>query len=355
MIKKALLLAISIQNVIGIVSAEKPNQMLFNATQPNHIFVNNRILAKVNEKPISTIDVMKKMDLLFYRQFPQYASSVEARYQFYNMNWKPVLEEMVEKELVLADADAVKMEVSNGDVRQEIETYFGPNIIANLDKAGLTYDEASKMVKEDLMIRRMMMARVNAKAVRAVTPADIRREYDAFAVSDAAPDQWRYQVVSIRAKDAVEGAEAATRAYRLLAEENIATDQLLEKLKEESLMDEGTTFSISDEFVHNGKQVSEEYKTTLSSLGSGTFSQPIAQQSRATGEMVFRIFYLKELIPGGAPDFSLVEIKIKNMLVDKEIQKETERYISKLKGHYDIQTGEKYNMYSEDYQPFVLR
>lgn len=355
MIKKALLLAISMQTLIGIVGAEKPNQMLFNTAQPTHIFVNNRILAKVNETPISTIDVMKKMDLLFYRQFPQYAGSVEARYQYYNMNWKPVLEEMVEKELVLADAAAVKMEVSNGDVRQEIETFFGPNIIANLDKAGLTYEEASKMVREDLMIRRMMMARVNSKAVRAVTPTDIKREYEAFAVSDAIPDQWKYQVISIRAKDATEGAEAANHAYRLLAEENIGTDHFLEKLKEESLMNGETTFSVSDEFVHNDKQVSEEYKKTLSSLSSGTFSQPISQQSRATGDMVFRIFYLKELIPGGAPDFSLVEMKIKNMMIDKEVQKETERYIAKLKGHYDIQTGEKYNMYPEDYQPFVLR
>ena len=32
--------------------------------------INNRILANVNGKPISVIDAMKKMDVIFFRQFP---------------------------------------------------------------------------------------------------------------------------------------------------------------------------------------------------------------------------------------------------------------------------------------------
>src|SRR5262249_17801417 len=143
-----------------------------------HIVVNNRILARINEKAISVVDLMKKLDVLFYREFPQYTSSKVARYQFYQANWKNVLQELIDKELILADAEENKLPISSGDVRQEMEQLFGPNIIANLDKVGLSFDDAWKIVQGDITIRRMMYMRVNAKAMRQVTPQDVWAAYE---------------------------------------------------------------------------------------------------------------------------------------------------------------------------------
>ena len=56
------------------LSAQQP-AFMFNQEDKLELVVNNQILAKVNGKPISVIDIMKKMDLLFYRRFPQYTSS----------------------------------------------------------------------------------------------------------------------------------------------------------------------------------------------------------------------------------------------------------------------------------------
>ena len=72
------------------------------------------------------------------------------------MSWKSALEEIIDKELILADAQESKIEVSSGDVRQEMERSFGPNIIANLDKAGISFEEASKIMQEEIIIRRMI-------------------------------------------------------------------------------------------------------------------------------------------------------------------------------------------------------
>src|ERR1700733_15248143 len=77
------------------------NESLLLSSQEPQIVVNNRIIAKINGKPISVMDLMKKMDILFYRQYPQYASLVMARYQFYQANWSYVLSEMIDKELIL--------------------------------------------------------------------------------------------------------------------------------------------------------------------------------------------------------------------------------------------------------------
>src|SRR5205085_3839907 len=102
--------------------------LLYAPEDDKRIIVNNRILAKVNGKALSVYDIMKKMDLLFYRAFPEYTSSTVARFQFYEMNWQAVLRDLIDKELIIADADENKVEVSSGDVRQEMETLFGPNI-----------------------------------------------------------------------------------------------------------------------------------------------------------------------------------------------------------------------------------
>jgi hypothetical protein len=87
------------------------NEALFDANKKNgpKIVINNRILGRVNGKPISTYDLMKKMDVSFFRQYPEYASSIEARFQYYEMVWKSALAEMIDKQLILADAQESKI------------------------------------------------------------------------------------------------------------------------------------------------------------------------------------------------------------------------------------------------------
>ena len=44
-------------------------------------------------------------------------------------NWQHFLREMVDKELIVADAKENKMQLSHGDIREELEKNFGLNII----------------------------------------------------------------------------------------------------------------------------------------------------------------------------------------------------------------------------------
>lgn len=354
MLKKIFTLALAIQSLTSLAHANNRN-FLMQKAEPQHIFVNNRILAKVNGKPISVIDLMKKMDMIFYRQFPQYSSSIEARYQFYNMNWKHVLEELVEKELMMADAEEVKMEVSHGDIRQEMEKIFGPNIIANLDKAGLTYDEAWKMVKEEQLLKRMMISRVNSKAVRSVTPADIRAAYEEYSKENINPDTWRYEVISIQGKDPSICAEAANYAYHLVTEAETPIQSLGDKLKERPYISDSTKYNVSEEYIRTSKEISESYREILSSLEPGAFSKPISQESRSKNSKVFRIFHLKEFTPGGSTPFSNVEIKLKNKLIDKKVEEEGEQYIARLRKHFDVQDGRNHQLFTEDFHPFSLK
>ncbi|MBA3602614.1 MAG: peptidyl-prolyl cis-trans isomerase [Parachlamydiaceae bacterium] len=321
---------------------------LLKSGQPEHVVVNNRILANVNGKAISVIDLMKKMDLLFYREFPQYASFPEARFQFYEANWKPMLSELIDKELIIADALENKLPVSSGDVRQEMERLFGPNIIGNLDKIGMTFDEAWKIIQGDILLHRMLFIRVNAKAMRQVTPSDVHAYYQEYAKENIQPPKWSYQVISVRDTDPTNGAVTANIVHHLLGEENVALADLPGKLESISLT-KSSKVNISELFVHAEKEIAPGYKDIVEKLAANSYSAPVIQQSKDKSK-VFRIFYLKELSAGGAPSFNEVESMLKDKLIEKEIAEKAKAYVKKMRDHFDIQ-----EMIPEDFSPFMLK
>lgn len=334
----------------------KAESGLFDQSHENHIVVNNRILAKVNGKAISVIDLMKKMDLLFYRQFPQYTSSVPARFQFYQANWKNTMTEMIDKELILIDAEEMKITVSPGDVRQEMESMFGPNIILNLDKVGLTFDEAYKMVQDEITIRRMLHFRVQLDVINAVTPQRIREYYDQVAKDNIRDNEWIFNVITIRDKDSTKSAETAGLVYHMLADDKVLVNELSDKMKELKISTEKQKHvTVSEEFKTNEKELSEDYKKILATLSPGDYSKPVAQKSRANNSSVFRIFYLKSMVPGGEIPYKELEAKIRNKLINEGIDKETDIYFKKQRQHFDIQDDQLQALLSSDFQPFVLR
>lgn len=349
--KKTLLLYSFACQILSGTIAYAINEPLF-VEQPtaNSIFVNNRIIANVHGKAISVIDLMKKMDVRFYKQYPQYTSNVEARFQYYNASWKRILRDTIDKELILADAIEHDVKVSNGDIRQELESLFGPNIIINLDKVNLSYDEAWKLIHEDIMIRRMLYYRANAVALKKITPQVVREAYDEYAKENINDEQWQYNVITIRDTDPVRGEASAKFVHTALTEQSVSLTNLHEQLKH--AIDDTVKVTISEEFHHGKNDLSPAYKEALSSLGANTYSQPIAQVSR-NKETVFRIFYLKEMIPEGATPFYEMNTKLKNELLEHTIDLETDAYLKKLRRHFNVQ--EVQELIADDFEPFLLK
>ncbi len=332
--------------------AASADSLLLGPEEDYRIAVNNQILAKVNGKAISVLDVMKKMDMLFYRQFPEYTSSVQARYQFYSVSWKRVLQDLIDKELIMADAEESKVQVSAGDIRQEMELYFGPNIHANLDKVGLTFEEAYRMVHSDILLKRMLYLRAHMKALKQVTPQVIKKAYEEYAENNIIPGQWIYRVISIRDANPTIGAEAANQAYKLLSEEAFPLEDLKNKLSKMASVEASTSVNISDEIQNSDAELSPTYKDILSQMTNNAYSHPIAQKSRQDGSTVFRIFYLHSMKPSQRVSFAEMENQIKDKLMDDISGKETIEYIKRLRKHFDVQ--ENTRVAAEDFKPFIL-
>lgn len=329
---------------------------LLNSKKEEKIFINNRILARINGKSISTYDIVKKMDLAFYRQYPQYAEYPEARIQYYQMNWKMALSEMIDKELILMDGKDCKLTVSSGDLRQEIESSFGPNIIANLDKAGLTYAETAKLMEDEIIIRKILTGRVHAKVLRQVTPTKIKAAYEEFIKDPNNRKQttWTYRVITVKDRNVEQASEVANSAYELL-QTGVPLEQLNAKLKGNKVLGKKSTITISSSFTHNDKEVSGEYNELLSALQEGQFSKPFKQKSRSNQATVFRILALEKNSPGGMPTYAEMENTLKEKLIDDEVDKESDLYIAKLRQRHRIGIEEVESQLPAEYEPFMLK
>lgn len=322
--------------------------LMHNSEEAPLISVNNRILANVNGKLISVIDLMKRMDMVFLKQFPEYTDNPRARYQFYLANWKRTLSDLIDKELILADAKEAKMEVSNGDVRQEMEEIFGPNIIVNLDKIGLSMDEATKIVAGDIAIRRMMFMKVTSKAMGKVTPLAIRKHYDKWAEENSRPAHFKYRMLTVREKSLAKGAEIAADIYTAL--ENVHATAFSEKLTPFK-----GQYNLSEPFSHTEKEISPQNLAVIVKLEPGQLSQPVKQKSRVDNSDVWRLFFLEEKTEGALPTLKEAEGPIREQLMDLAMNEEQKIYFTQLKKHFGVTQNTLQESFPKDFSPFTLK
>jgi hypothetical protein len=346
-----LLLPLLICSCSLYIFADTPNF----ATQNNgQLIVHNRILARVNGKTISVVDVMKKMDVFLSRAYPHLVDSPVARFQFFSTNWKKTLEQMIDNELMIADAEQMELKVSDGDVRENLQERFGPNVMGNLDRMGMTYEEAWDIIRTELIVQRMNWYRIHSKAIQSVNPQDIKTAYKEYCDQNPPETKWVYQVLSIKSSDEVAAAEIATKAHSELIQAGIALPVLADKMKEDAAIDPSFTVSLSSDYDLSEKQISEAHKSVLCNMQPLTYSKPITQKSRIDNSTVTRIFFLKSHSRIEPPAFEKAADKIYEALVEEAVGKETSTYIAKLRDRFNHDEKNLQDKIPADFQPFVM-
>ncbi|MGD9685332.1 MAG: hypothetical protein AB7W16_29535 [Candidatus Obscuribacterales bacterium] len=318
------------------------------------IRVDNRVLAKPMGKPITVLDVMRRLDVHFHRAYPQYSRNLEARLHFYREGWRRVLDEMVDTELILADAEEKKVQVSDGEVRRELEDLFGPNVVENLDELNMSFDEAMQMVKADMITERMKGYMVSARAMAKLSPEKIRLAYDAFSKQQGESDEWEYQVLSIRHKSGEVAKEIAEKAASLVGSGGTLEEVkgALSAMQEGGELEGSAVITLSDLEKRSDKTLALSHREILSQLANGSYSPPQSQVSRVDGSTVMRLFYLKEHSVQVPPTFEEIQGQIKNHLLQMAALEEQERYIKRLRKQYGV-TEESIEL--AGFEPFALQ
>lgn len=316
---------------------------------PKEIVVNNRVLALVAGKSITVCDVMKTMDVFLHRYNPQAMSSLISRFQFYMANWHKVLNEMVDQELMLKDAERMHLKVSDGDVREEILKRYGPNIMRALDALGLTYEEAKKSVHDEMLVQRVLWFRVHAKSLASVGPQSLAQAYQEYC--NAHPGtQWIYQVLSVRSASEKIGKALAERLFDILHVGDTPFEQLVQRLKEEN---PEAHVQLSSEYQVKDRDLSLAHKEVLQSLNIGSFSPPIPQVSRGDNRIVHRIFLLKDRIEHALPSFEDMAEKLYEERLQDVFVKERAQYLAKLRERESFDKNQLF--FPESFYPFALR
>lgn len=311
------------------------------------IAVQNSILAKVNDATISMIDVKKQMDLVFHQHYSHLSDSSQARYQFYETSWRRVLMELVDNELILSDAADKEISLTDGEIREEMENRFGPSVLSTLEKIGLTYDEAWKLLKNELLVRRMSWWFVHSKAVQSVTPQEIRNAYRNYLKEHPPYLELQYQTITIRGSSPE--AEAA-KVYEIVKNTNSCPEVIAQKIQEVC-----STANISPVYTASDLEISEAHKATLISLEEKTYSAPVLQKSRTDRQTVARIFYLVEKIDHPAPAFQDLSGQLRDELIQKAVATHSKNYVSKLRKHYGFDDAYLKDSFPEDMHPFSIQ
>ncbi len=346
--KKFITLAASLFLVNGV--CQMPG-FLSPQSETYEIVVNNRILAKINGKTFSVMDVKKKMDLILHEHQPESFSSNLLLYQFYSQNWRQTLQEMIDNELIKMEAEAFKINISDGDVRQEMDKRFGPNLIKRLDELKLSYDEAKEIVHGDIIVRNMQWYKIWARVLQDVTPETVKAGYETYIAKLQIKDEWVYKVATVRGSNQTE--ESAIKAYNLLLQETANMES--SKAKGISgFLPSDTSLQISEPITISAKDLSLEIVKILETLPPSTFSKPIAQKSKSDGSTVYRMFYLIDHKKENPPSFEEVSSKIHETLVQRYGDLKRDEYFAKLRKRFLSEDLVVKTLFPQSYQPFQI-
>lgn len=315
------------------------------------IVVNNRILAKVNDKTISVLDVMKKMDVFLSRNYPQVLEDTPSRFKFYISNWRALLDQMIDQELILADSNEKEIKASDTEIREQMMERFGPNIMSSLDKIGMNYEEARNMISSELIVQKMTWYRVNNKALQKVNSQDVKTAYLEYCAQNPPLEEWTYQVLSIRADTVEKSASIANQAYNLLKLKEATFNSIAEMLISEN---PNVSVSVSQDYAMTNKNISPAHKEVVAVLSPTSISNPVAQVSRVDGGTVYRIFLLKDYTFTPVPSFYQIADQLQQQLIQQSVAKETAHYIEKIRNHFGFDPEAVEKMIPSDFEPFAL-
>ncbi|MBB64891.1 MAG: hypothetical protein CMO81_07475 [Waddliaceae bacterium] len=316
------------------------------------VHIDNQVLTKVNDKFISVLDVANELERVFDSEFKEYKDIPEARYEFYSAHWRQFFQDMVDRQLVIADADEQELPLTEGEIRLQIEQMYGPDVVGNLDRAGLSMEEAREQIIDDMKMGRMMYIRVHSKAMGTISPKLIRETYTKYSKTVKEPESWSYKVLTLRSEDDETLATSAKELFSLLNEGTLEIESLEEYLQDNTK--ESVTVNISDLYERTEQDISASHRDILTNMKAQEFSSPNLQLSKRTKESTYRIFYLESHQEAELATLEELEPRVIQKIRSETSIKKTNEYLSRLHEHFDCDPEKILSQLGSNYQPFNL-
>ncbi|MBQ8498241.1 hypothetical protein [Chlamydia sp.] len=293
----------------------------------SEVAIHNRVLFKVDEDTVvTTLDVIHKLNILFYSTCPQLIDSVSARSQYYAAMWPVVLEAVINEFLMAADAKAKKIFIDPTSVNQEIESMFGRDLSPFFKIFDMTPEDVFNVVHRIMVAQRIEGMMVRSRVMLKVTPGMVRTYYQKLAEEAAQITQWTYRVLTIKAGSEFLANKIAGKVQERL-NEGAAWDK--ERLTA-MVLSQGGQLICSEEFFREDAQLSVAHKQALEEI---PFPEERCGKAieHASGLKLFVLFNrsTKTLEP-----LEKIEPQLKQQLMMALAEEEEANYKGKLHARY---------------------
>lgn len=303
---------------------------VYPSDKPTEIQADRRMLVRVRNSTLTSTDVMKKMDLIFYQQFPHLRSMPKERLKFYEANWRHVLQDLVDRKLIMIFAEENHFEVSHGDIREEMEALFGPNVLLALYDAKVPFEDAYEMVKQEIMMRRLVSFYVKGAVLASLTPQKVKERYLEKLEKSSPQEKIVWHILSLKAPAEMD-AKALMEGIVSSLNTSASTFE-----KEKEMVPANCELTLSPLFVTESAQVSPALKPILDTLEANRWSAPLPAKETKNGMVKWNAYLVKERKKGEKVPFSSVEEAIREEMSGPLLEEKRIAFMADLAQKYDV-------------------
>lgn len=290
--------------------------------------LHNRVILQIDDEHILTLmDVVHRMNLIFYTSYPDHIGSTEARYQFYQANFPMLLEGVIDEFLMEADARSKKITVDATTVKEEIEELLGEKVLDMCARFDMSYEDIFRVVERMLLSQKMSGMMVRSKVMLQVTPQQIKDYYAKLVEEAQRTYTWKYCVLTVKSSLTM-GAQIAERiTERVLEMRSFDKDRV--QAFATSL---GGSVSISEEYVRTDRELSRSHRKVLENVlytGGVSCSSP---QVHSSGD--WKIFVLLDKVAMQVEPLASLENRIKGALLQDKLIAVDKQYKEQLRQRF---------------------
>lgn len=307
---------------------------LWSDTTPSkqNVEFHNRVLWSYRGSIITVMDIVKRLEE-HAQGIPNYQTiDPNQKLEYYQGNWRAVLQELMDYELIYQDAIDHNMSVTDAEGRDQLVRLYGENYLTRIDGMGLTLKEVLSSVKKDMLIQRMTHFRVQYQARATITPSLVAEAYKELCKQQPETDIWTYQTINFKGETSLCQEIAQNWKKHLL--ENTSIEEC-EKLPG----NEKVTINTGRLNTQSSLHLSPKYLQILQELQALHWSEPVVFKDDKTQGLV-RLFFLKEKTHQRPPSYGEIRRRIEDQLYQDAVAQQNQKYIVKLRRQLELEQGQ---------------
>lgn len=290
-------------------------------------FINNKVLFKVKDNTITVMDVIHKMNLLFYKSYPHLSQSSMSKAEFYSGLWPVLVEAIIDDFLIAAAAEEKKVSVDPKDVRREMERSFGDKLVDIISFFNMTEEDIFKIMERDLIVQKMLGIMVRSKVSLLISPSKIKASYREQLRNYHREKQWSYVILTLESASEENTLGVAEELYdRIINQRSFD-----EKAACQFAAHKDVKIKISNLLQGTEKTLSKVHQNILTNADFDLCSKPFFYKKNQV-----RLFVIKDFSFTKEKSFSELEEQLHIELLEKLFEKEENLYREKLRKRFSF-------------------